>query len=106
MDNIKIMNKTKHKKETKLTNEDLVFIFGPEYTDFKEKIIPNCFCTVCTPPANESATIVNYDIFLNDLNDVILRGSCSVCKNPVGRYVETGEVPEYAVRIGEVRGKY
>jgi len=32
--------------------------------------------------------------------------SCSVCKNPVGRYVETGEVEEFEKRIKEVRGKY
>jgi hypothetical protein len=54
-------------------------------------------------PANRAATVVDYEIFLNDLNDIFLRGFCSVCKNPMGRYLETGEVAEFEERIKEVR---
>jgi len=100
------MTKNKTKKEIKITHDDLKFIYGNEYVLLQEKIIPNCFCTNCPPPTKYGATIIDYEIFLNDLNDTILRGFCSVCKNPIGRYVETGEVEEFAKRIKDIRKKY
>ena len=100
------MPKNKDKKEIKITSEDLIFIYGSDHAFFKEKIIPNCFCTFCPPPAKFNSTIVGYDIFLNENNSIILRGFCSTCKNPMSRYLETGAFAEYAERIWEVRKKY
>ncbi len=51
-------------------------------------------------------TIVNYEIFINDLNDVELQGFCSVCGGRVGRYSETGEVKKYVPRVKKVREKH
>jgi len=41
-----------------------------------------------------------------DLNDIILRGFCAACGHPVNRYLETGEVESYLLRIKKVRQKY
>lgn len=43
--------------------------------------------------------IVNYTVQVNKLNDLVLRGACSACGGPVGRYLETGEDPEKVKRI-------
>ncbi len=95
------------KKSIKITEEDLKFIYGDDYTFFREKILPNCYCGTCSREGrNNMVTIVNYEIFINDINDVLLEGFCSVCGGKVGRYSETGEVKEYAPRVQKIREKY
>lgn len=93
-------------KETviEINEEDLNFIYAEGYELFKQKVIPNCRCVKCNSSYN--STIVNYKIFLNDINDIILKGFCKKCGNPVNRYVETGEVEEYQERIENVQRKY
>ena len=90
------------KKQVKITIDNLKEIYGEEFAEFEEKILPNCYCGKC----GDEMTIVSFEIFLNDLNDVILRGFCTKYGHPVNRYVETGEVPEFEKRIGEIRNKY
>ena len=46
--------------------------------------------------------IVDYTVHVNRLNDLLLRGACSACGGPVGRYLETGEDPEKVKRIRAV----
>ncbi len=92
------------KKEIKITNEDLKFILDGDSALFEEKIIPNCYCYNCKGPYD--ATITNYEIYLNDLNDIILRGFCENCGNPVNRYMETGEVDKYQKTIIKIRRKF
>ena len=87
-----------NEKLIQITQEDLKFIYGEDYTIFKQKILPNCFCNCCAEDKNLT-TIVNFKIFLNDLNDVVLKGFCHKCGKPVGRYIETGEVPKYEKRV-------
>lgn len=104
------MNQIDPKNSIKITEEDLQKILtlpvipdgDPGFSSLKE-ILTNCFCR-CAP--NNVTTIIDYEIFLNDLNDIILRGKCKNCEGPVGRYVETGEVTEYEDVIEEVRRKY
>lgn len=93
-----------NKKQIEITKEDLICIHGNDYQLFEEKIIPNCYCAKCN--SHYQSTIVNYKIFLNDLNDVILRGFCGKCSNPINRYLETSEVEKYQERIEKVRKKY
>jgi len=38
-------------------------------------------------------------VHVNKLNDLVLRGTCSACGGPAGRYLETGEDPEKVKRI-------
>ena len=93
------------KKQIKITEDDLKIIYGDDYKFFKSKIIPNCFCHTC-PPSKYDATIVDYDIFLNDLNDVVLKGFCAKCGGKIARCLETGEAPEYLPRIKKIKKKY
>jgi len=87
--------------ELQLTQEQLKKIYGKDWEFFCEKILNNCYCGNCKGPYN--ATIVAYEIFLNDINDIILKGKCQTCGNPVNRYLETGEVAEYAEVIEKVK---
>ena len=97
----------KKKKNIKITEEDLKFIHGKDYVLFQEKILPNCFCgKCCFGSGGQTIKIVNYEIFINDLNDVELQGFCAECGGKVGRYLETEEVKEYAERVKKIRKKY
>lgn len=88
-----------------MTEEDLKLIYGDDYGFFQSKILSNCYCANCLESKYDS-TIVSYEIFLNDLNDIILKGLCAKCGGKIGRYVETGEVAEYLPRIEETKKKY
>ncbi len=46
--------------------------------------------------------LVDYTVHVNRLNDLVLRGTCSACGGPAGRYLETGEDPEKVKRIRAV----
>ena len=96
----------KNKKLLKITEEDLKFIHGKDYEFFQRKVLPNCFCYPCVKNGKRTVKIMNYEIFINDLNDVELQGFCDDCGGPVGRYSETGEVEETAKRVKKVRKKY
>lgn len=93
-----------NKKEIEISEEDLKFIHGNDYELFKQKIISNCYCTKCN--SHYESIIVNYKIFFNDLNDIVLEGFCQKCGNPMNRYVETGEVEKYQERIEKIKRKY
>lgn len=99
------MRQNKQKNEFKITEQDLKTIYGDDYDFFLTKILPNCFCQDCTPKSG-SVTISNYQIFLNDLNDIVLRGFCAKCGGKIGRYLETGEVEEYAWKIKKMKKEY
>src|SRR3989339_229346 len=86
----------------KITEEQLKYIYGDDWDFFTSKILNNVNCA-CTD--RYGATIVDYEIFLddNDFNDIVLKGKCAKCGGPVNRYLETGEVEEYADRIEVVK---
>lgn len=90
-----------NKKQIKITKEDLAAIYGKDYRFFEEKIIPNCWCVKCN--TSYTSTIINYDIFLNDMNDIILKGFCAKCGGRINRYLETCEVLEYQERIKKIK---
>jgi len=97
----------KNKKKIKITEEDLKSIYRDDYALFKNKILPNCFCGKCCVKGNKNTVkIINYEIFINNLNDIELKGFCAECGSPVGRYLETGEVKEYLPRVKKIKKKY
>ena len=55
----------------------------------------------CTCPA-QTKKLIQYKVFVNDLNDLVMRGLCSGCHTIAARYVETGEDPEKVERIKAV----
>lgn len=94
-------------KEIKIDLEDVQLIMGIEFPFF-EKILSNVYCGNCYQDSS-TTTIVDYEIFLNDLNDLLLKGTCKRCGGPVARYIETGESKdkaEVAKHIKMVKKKY
>jgi len=93
------------RKEIEINLEDVELIMG-ENIHFLNKCIENCFCRNCNPSLT---TITNYRFYLNELEDIILKGECIKCSSPVARYIETGENKEsagMAKHIREIVKKY
>lgn len=88
--------------EREINEKQLEFILGEDRQSFYDKITPSCFCS-CEPEGTRS--IVDYRIYLNDLNDLVLRGRCGSCGCLMNRYVETGENEEYLKKIEKLRSK-
>lgn len=86
----------KNKKEKEITKDQLMVILGEDWENYQQ-ILKSCCCSKCDK--GYSSTIVDYKIFVNNLNDIILRGKCAKCGNPMNRYTETGENFEYVERI-------
>lgn len=92
------MNKDDKKIEiTKKQAED-IFSDNGESLAIAQKTV---FCHHCFAKNHKSAEMVVEHYFVNDLNDVILQGKCDVCGHPVGRYIESGEIPSMAKRAKE-----
>lgn len=91
------------KKETEIAIGDLKLILSDDFIFFERKIVTNCYCRNCDGPYNSAIT--NYTIYLNDLNDIVLKGFCRKCGHPVNRYMETGEVAKYQDAIARVKRK-
>jgi len=92
------------KTRIKITEEELQKIQGDDYTIFQEKIINNCWCPNCRNGFN--ATIINYTIILDCLNDILLEGFCRKCGDRINRILETGERLINQKTIEEIRRKY
>lgn len=91
---------TEHRRypgEVEITRFELDRIYAdkPGWVEILETSI---FCT-CPVPAKR---LVAYKVYVNDLLDVVLRGSCSACGHLAVRYAETGEVPELTARVKAV----
>jgi len=91
----------------KISENDLKTIYGNDYRFFQDKILPNCFCgKCCVGGSKPMVAIKDYEISLNELNDIELQGFCANCGKPIGRYLETGEVKEYAAGIKKIKESY
>lgn len=91
-------------REIKISSEDLKFILGNDYDFFLKKVIPNCFCGYCFD--KNTVTIVNYQIYIDRFNGIVLRGFCKDCGGKVVRCLESEEVPKYLEKVIEIRKKY
>ena len=89
------------RKDFKITQKELEYILGDEWKFFKTKLLNNCLCFKCEEDKGNS-TIVNYEIYLNYLNDTIFKGFCKKCNSPIVRSTETGEDVKMRKRINEV----
>lgn len=76
-----------HGDEVELGTLQLQAMFG---TSWKEDILIAVNSIFCDCGAQQKQ-LINYKAYLNDLNDVILKGWCSSCHTIAARYIETGE---------------
>jgi hypothetical protein len=90
---------SKKPRAIKITMEDVAFIFNDKPDDFYG-ILSNCFCAHCKN--KYQSTITNYELFLNHLYDIEVKGSCLECNNSIGRYIETGDNPETAANAESI----
>lgn len=72
----------------RIDEEDVAFIMGRCYRYFKA-IINGAYCNTCK--TTHTSRIVNYAIYLDVNNDIIIDGFCDNCKTPITRCIETGE---------------
>lgn len=91
----------KRKPEIEISEEDVEILLDNEYRHFKDITRSQVHCAKCSE--GYTVGIVNYRIFLNKLNDIVLRGSCSNCGHPVNRYLEFGEDKEFSERADLLR---
>ena len=70
--------------EIEITLDDIKILMGDSFVHF-ESIKENCFCKNCKDPVT---TIVMYKSYLSPTKDIILRGQCSRCGEPVARFIE------------------
>ncbi len=76
-----------HDDEIEIDSFQLQIMFGPSYKEDIEIAVHSIFCTC----GAQTKKLVNYKSYLNDLNDVILKGLCNSCHTIAARYIETGE---------------
>lgn len=86
--------------EIEISLEDVALIMGDSYSFFP-RILKNCFCGKCE---NHITTIVMYRIYLDPLQDIVLKGNCASCGHQVGRHIETGENKESVGVATHIRG--
>jgi hypothetical protein len=84
---------TNNKKEIEITKEQAEKILGDDCIERMRIGEITVYCNNCGPvgPITDM-TIDRY--ILNDLNDVILEGTCNNCNARITRYFETGEIEE------------
>lgn len=90
------------KGQIRISLQDLKTILGEDFHIFETETVSNCWCYKCNAN-NEKSKIVNFRVFLNDLDDIVLRGFCRQCGSRVDRYVETSEIRKYTKIIGRLR---
>ena len=61
----------------------------------------NVFCMTCSSVCEEGIKIDS--IFLNELNDILVKGTCNKCGNNVARTLEFGENKEFNNKANKLR---
>jgi hypothetical protein len=87
--------------DIELNQWEFQLIMGDSW-EYLEMFLNNIFCD-CDAPNKK---LIDYKVYLNDLNDIILKGKCSGCKTIAARYIETGESKkntDVAVRIRKMK---
>ncbi len=90
------------KGQIKINLRDLKTILGEDFHIFETETLSNCWCYKCNAKKGRSK-IVNFQVFLNDLNDIVLRGFCAICDSRIDRYVEISEAEKYTKIIDRLR---
>lgn len=99
----------KKRKEHKIDPTDIELndwefrlVMGGSWDD-RHIFLNSIFCA-CSAPEK---TLIDFKVYLTDLNDLVLKGKCSACNTIAARYIETGENPEkskVADRIRKAKG--
>ncbi len=80
----------KRPPEIKINQFQLAILLDDDQKqDFKYLLEHGVYCTTCEGTAQKG--IVVEEMFLTNLNDIAVQGTCKVCNGRVGRLMEFGE---------------
>jgi hypothetical protein len=84
----------KRPPEIKINQFQLALLLNDEQKEFFDMVIAdNVFCSQCGGSAKEGINI--NEMFLTDLNDILVKGTCKTCKGNVARMMEFGEEKDF-----------
>ena len=84
----------KRPPKIKINQFQLAVLLNDEQKKFFDMVIAdNVFCSQCRGLAKEGITI--NEMFLTDLNDILVKGTCNTCKGKVARTMEFGEDKDF-----------
>lgn len=95
------MKPTEHKidpADIELNDWEFRLVMGDSWDD-QHIYLNSIFCSCGAP----EKTLIDFKVYLNDLNDLVLRGLCSGCNTIASRYIETGENPETSTVADRIR---
>ena len=87
------------RKEIKINAFEFRRIMGNEWA-YLDQILSTILCLSCH--GDEDNHLTDYEPYLNERRDVILKGKCSVCGNSVDHYLEMHENPDSAAAAESV----
>jgi len=80
--------------EIQINQFQLAILLNDEQKKFFERAVAdNVFCRQCGGAATAGITID--EMFLTDLNDILVKGTCNTCKGKVARLIEFGGEQEF-----------
>jgi hypothetical protein len=89
-------------KEIKLNSFQLNVLFGEqEKEDYQYILKYGIYCSKCEEICMRGVDINAH--YLNSLNDILIKGTCKVCGNPVNRFIEFGDDKEFYERAMNFR---
>jgi hypothetical protein len=92
----------KRPPEIQINQFQLACLLDEEQMGFyKEVLADNVFCGHCGGVASKG--IVVQEIFLTDLNDILVRGTCKVCNGKVARILEFGKDKAFYEKANDFR---
>lgn len=80
-------------KEIKITRKIAEEIMADDL-DFMEIARTSVFCHFCHHNKNYIVSMNIEEYLLNDLGDIVLKGTCQTCGEKCARYMECGENPK------------
>jgi len=84
------------KRKTIIINDFQLYILLNEEEKKGFRILQNnCFCTTCKEERHLTSI---QSIFLNDLNDILIDGTCPFCGGKMARYMKFGEDQTFSKR--------
>lgn len=83
----------REKKEITI-NKEIVEEIMADKVDFIEIARTSVFCHFCQHSKNKNVSMKIDEYLLNDLGDIIIKGTCETCGGNCARYIECGENPK------------
>lgn len=84
----------KRPPEIQINQFQLALLLNDEQKKFFKMVVANnVFCSQCGGVAKDGISV--NEMFLTNLNDILVKGTCNACKGKVARMMEFGEDEEF-----------